>query len=276
MSETVLLQETSAEGVLTLTLNRPDCLNAFNDDLSFDLQKALRQAEKDKAVRAIVLTGAGRGFSAGQDLQSRSIAANNGDAPSSSDNGAANKPRLGDSIRKRYSPIILQLRTMEKPVIAMVNGVAAGAGASIAFACDLRIASQKASFLQAFVKVGLIPDSGACWLLPRLAGYGRAMELAMLGEKIDADTALRYGLVNRVYPEEQLKTETEALARQLAQGPTAAIGLMKRAMNRAMTVDLEAFLDYEAHLQEIAGRTDDYTEGVSAFLEKRAAQFSGQ
>lgn len=253
------------DGVLTLTLNRPDCLNAFNDEMSYELQKALKEAERDKNVRCIVLTGAGRGFSAGQDLQSRSIASNNGD-----------NPRLGDSIRKRYTPIIQRLRTMEKPVIAMVNGVAAGAGASIAFACDLRVASEKASFIQAFVKVGLIPDSGACWLLPRLVGWGRAMEMAMLGEKIDAPTALSMGLVNRVYPIEQLEAETQALAQQLAQGPTAAIGLLKRAMNRGMGMELDEYLDYEAYLQEIAGRTDDYREGVNAFLEKRPANFIGR
>ncbi len=253
------------DGVLTLTLNRPDCLNAFNDEMSYELQKALKEAERDRAVRCIILTGAGRGFSAGQDLQSRSIASDNGDAP-----------KLGDSIRRRYTPIIQKLRTMEKPVIAMVNGVAAGAGASIAFACDLRIASEKASFIQAFVKVGLIPDSGACWLLPRLVGWGRAMEMAMLGEKIDASTALSMGLVNRVVAADQLEAETQALAAQLAQGPTAAIGLLKRAMNRGMAMDLDEYLDYEAHLQEIAGRTDDYREGVSAFLEKRPARFIGK
>lgn len=257
--------ELADTGVLTLTLNRPDCLNAFNDELSFELQEALKQAEKDKAVRCIVLTGAGRGFCAGQDLQSRSIGSSNG-----------SKPHLGESIRKRYSPIINKLHTMEKPVIAMVNGVAAGAGASIALACDMRIVSEKASFIQAFIKVGLIPDSGACWLLPRLVGLGKALELAMTGDKIDAATALNLGLVNRVVAEDQLVTETHTLATQLAQGPTKALGLIKRAMNKAMTVDLETYLNYEADLQEIAGRSDDYLEGVSAFVEKRPAHFVGR
>ncbi len=260
-----LLEELNAEGVLTLTLNRPDCLNAFNDELSFELQKALKSAERNQAVRCIILTGAGRGFCAGQDLQSRSVTASNGDSP-----------HLGDSIRKRYSPIIQKLRTLEKPVIAMVNGVAAGAGASIAFACDLRIASEKASFIQAFVKVGLIPDSGACWTLPRLVGMGRAMELALLGNKISAEVALDYGLVNRIYPAETLKTETNVLAQTLGKGPTKAIGLIKRAMNKGLTSDLENYLDYEAHLQEIAGQTTDYQEGVSAFLDKREAVFTGK
>jgi 2-(1,2-epoxy-1,2-dihydrophenyl)acetyl-CoA isomerase len=259
-----LLYDVSEEGVLTLTLNRPDCLNAFNDEMSYELQKALKEADKDPAVRCIVLTGAGRGFSAGQDLRSRSIASN------------GTVPHLGESIRKRYSPIISKLRSMEKPVIAMVNGVAAGAGASLAFACDLRVAGASSKFIQAFVKVGLIPDSGACWLLPRLVGFGRAMELAMLGDAIVAETALQWGLVNKVVPDEELVATTQALAKQVAQGPTQAIGLIKRAMNKAMNVDLEEYLEYEANLQEIAGRTADYKEGVSAFLEKRPAQFAGK
>lgn len=255
------------EGILTITLNRPDCLNAFNDEMSFELQKALKAAEKDPAVRCLILTGAGKGFSAGQDLRSRSVSAENG-------NGGT--PHLGDSIRKRYSPIISKLHTMEKPVIAMVNGVAAGAGASIAFACDMRIAASSAKFIQAFVKVGLVPDSGAAWLLPRLIGLGRAMELAMTGDTIDADTALQWGLVNKVTSAETLHEVTQQLASQLANGPTKAFGLIKRAMNKAMTVDLDAYLDYEADIQEIAGRSTDYREGVSAFLEKRPAQFTGR
>ncbi len=260
-----LLYEVHDSGVLWLTLNRPEALNAFNDELSFELQKALKEAEKDKQVRCLVMTGAGKGFCAGQDLKSRSVGATNGQ-----------RPHLGESIEKRYAPIIHKLHTMEKPVIAMINGVAAGAGASLAFACDLRVASEKASLIQAFVKVGLIPDSGACWLLPRLAGLGRAMEMMMLGEKIDAPTALQWGLINRVVPETELKATTQVLAEQLAQGPTKALGLMKRAVRLAMGMELERYLGYEASLQEIAGRTDDYQEGVSAFLEKRVAQFSGK
>lgn len=253
------------EGICTITLNRPDNLNSFNDEMSYELQKALKEAEKDKAVRCLILTGAGRGFSAGQDLKSRSVAA---------DNGAT--PHLGESIRKRYAPIVSKLRNMEKPVIAMVNGVAAGAGASIAFACDLRVTAQSAKFIQAFIKVGLIPDSGACWILPRLMGYGRAFEFMVSGDPIDADTALQLGLVNRVVPDEQLQAETLKLATQLAQGPTQAVGLLKRAMNQAMKTDFDAYLEYEAQLQEIAGRSQDYREGVSAFMEKRAPQFTGR
>ena len=260
-----LLLDTPAPGVSRITLNRPDCLNAFNDAMSYELQKALKQVEKDLSTRAIILTGAGRGFCAGQDLQSRSIAASEGALP-----------HLGESILTRYAPIILSLRTIEKPVIAMVNGVAAGAGASIAFACDFRIVSEKASFIQAFVKVGLIPDSGSGWLLPRLIGYGRALELAMTGDKVDAQKALEYGLINRIFPEEHLDSETLAFAAALASGPTKALGLMKRAFNQAETMDLATYLGYEAQLQEIAGRTEDYREGVSAFTEKRPPKFTGQ
>lgn len=253
------------DAVLTITLNRPDCLNAFNDEMSFELQKALKEAEKDKAVRCLVLTGAGRAFSAGQDLRARSV------DPESQNGGC---PHLGESIRKRYSPIVSKLRSIEKPVIAMVNGVAAGAGASIAFACDMRFAAKSAKFIQSFIKVGLIPDSGACWLLPRLVGLGRAFEFAVTGEPADAETALQWGLVNRVLPDEELSDATYAFARQLAQGPTQAIGFLKRALDHAMTAGFDAYLEYEAHLQEAAGQSDNYREGVTAFLEKRPARFT--
>lgn len=267
-------------GVLTITLNRPDCLNAFNDEMSFELQKALKEAEKDKAVRCIILTGAGRGFCAGQDLRSRTVNAESANGANGNHGPSGNhkddRPHLGESIRKRYSPIISKLRSMEKPIIALVNGVAAGAGASIAFACDMRIAVKDANFIQAFVKVGLVPDSGACWLLPRLIGYGRALDLALTGDAINAETAYQWGLVNCVKESlAEAQAAAQELANRYAQGPTQAIGLIKRAMNKAMTMDLDSYLDYEADLQEIAGRTDDYREGVSAFLEKRTAKFTG-
>jgi len=265
VSADCLLQDQRNNGVLILTLNRPDALNAFDDALSFALQDALKKAARDPAVRCLVLTGAGRAFCAGQDLKSRSIAA-----------GEDTVPHLGDSIRKRYSPIILALRQMEKPTIAMVNGVAAGAGASIAFACDLRVAVDSAKFIQAFVGVGLIPDSGACWLLPWLIGLGRATELAMTGRPVPAEEALAIGLVNRLSPAETLEATTLELADTLAAGPTKALGLMKRAFDRAMTANLSDFLAYEADIQEIAGRTEDYKEGVRAFSNKRPPVFTGR
>lgn len=258
-----LLVET-VNNICTITLNRPDNLNSFNDEMSFELQKALKDAEKDAEIRCIVLTGAGRAFSAGQDLKARSIQV--------AEDGL---PHLGDSIKKRYAPIISKIRSMEKPVIAKINGVAAGAGASIAFACDLKISVDNAKFIQAFVKVGLIPDSGACWMLPRLVGLSKAMELAMTGDTIEACDALSYGLINRMVPADELDSTVDKWAQQLAKSPTKAIGLMKRAFNKAMTTSLDEYLEYEAEVQEIAGRTHDYQEGVAAFTEKREPTFTG-
>jgi 2-(1,2-epoxy-1,2-dihydrophenyl)acetyl-CoA isomerase len=260
-----LLYEVHDSGTLVITLNRPDKLNAFDDALSFELVDALKQAEKDKQVRCILLTGAGRGFCAGQDLQSRSIAQNDGESP-----------HLGESIRNRYLPIIHKLRTLEKPIVCAINGVAAGAGASVAFACDYRLASEQASFIQAFIKVGLIPDSGACFLLPRLIGLGRAMDLMMTGRKVEAQEALEIGLVSELCAPEQLMERAMQVATQFSHGPTKAFGLLKRATNQAMNVDLETYLHYEADLQEVAGWTQDYQEGVSAFMEKRPPAFCGR
>jgi 2-(1,2-epoxy-1,2-dihydrophenyl)acetyl-CoA isomerase len=253
------------DGFGTITLNRPDKLNAFNEELTFALQDALKEMEKDASVRAIILTGAGRGFCSGQDLQSRDITEE-----------AGQRPSLGDSIRRRYNPIILKLRRLEKPVIAAVNGVAAGAGASLAFACDFRIVSENTTFIQSFTKVGLVPDSGSTFLLPRLIGATKAFELMLSAEKLDAAEALRLGLINKVVPADTLLTEANALAQKLAQGPTKAFGLTKRALNRAIFPDLDELLEYEASLQEIAGRSDDFQEGVKAFIEKRQPAYSGK
>jgi 2-(1,2-epoxy-1,2-dihydrophenyl)acetyl-CoA isomerase len=262
--ENILLIE-QQEGVRIITLNRPDKLNAFNGELTFKLQDALKEAEKDSKTRCVVITGAGRGFCAGQDLQDRMVSMD-----------AGQRPSLADSIRRRYNPITTRIRRMEKPVIAAVNGVAAGAGASVAYACDMRLASETASFIQSFSKVGLVPDSGSTFLLPRLIGPTKALELMMTAEKVDAQTALSLGMVNRVVPGDKLMEETLKLATQLAQGPTRAFGLTKRAFNRAVFPDLEELLDYEACMQEIAGRSDDFEEGVKAFVEKRQASYSGK
>ena len=250
--------------VRTLTLNRPDSLNAFNSDLLSALGKAVRDAEKDKSVRCVVITGAGRAFASGQDLAEVS------------DRYKSDKPiELGRHLRDLYNPMISKLRTLEKPVIASVNGVAAGAGMSLALACDLRIAAESASFIQAFIHVGVVPDSGSTFMLPRLVGLSRAMELAITGRKVKAADALQLGLVNQVAPDADLAAETKKLAQRLAELPTRAIGLTKRAINAAWTNGLDAQLDYEAQLQTTAGQTRDHREGVAAFLEKRPPKFTG-
>ncbi len=268
MPEEKILNFDKKNGVATIVLNRPDKLNAFNDELTFALQDALKECERDDAIRAIIITGAGRGFCSGQDLASRVVNDENDKA----------SPRfsLGDSIRRRYNPIITKIRRIEKPVIAAVNGVAAGAGASLSFACDMRIASETATFIQSFSKIGLVPDSGSTFFLPRLLGPTKAFELMALADKIDANEALRLGLVNKVVASESLVEETETLAIRLAKGPTKAFGLTKRALNKAVYPDLEQLLEYEASLQEIAGRSLDFAEGVKAFNEKRQPVYAGR
>jgi 2-(1,2-epoxy-1,2-dihydrophenyl)acetyl-CoA isomerase len=257
--ETILT--TQDEGVLTITLNRPDTLNAFNSVMGAELLDALKKAERDPEARCIVITGAGRAFSSGEDLKARQ---------------AEGITDFGSTLRDRYNPIILRIRNMDKPVLGSINGVAAGAGCSLALACDLRIASEKARFLEAFIRVGLVPDSGSSFFLPRLVGLGKALEMAFLGDEVSAEEALRLGLVNRVVSADDLESATRELALRLAKGPTKAIGLAKRAMNRALTMDLEPLLEYETHGQEIAGATADHKEGIAAFTEKRTANFTGK
>jgi 2-(1,2-epoxy-1,2-dihydrophenyl)acetyl-CoA isomerase len=259
MPETILIEQ--RDGICSITLNRPDVLNAFNDQMSAEMQEALRQAERDAAVRCLVITGAGRGFCSGQDLRDRA-----GDTHFS----------FVDSLRRRYNPIITKLRSIEKPVLAAVNGVAAGAGCSLALACDLRLASSKASFIEVFARVGLVPDSGSTYFLPRLVGLGKAFELSYLPDPVSADEALKIGLVNWVASEDEFASHVLQIAKRLARGPTKSYGLIKRALNHNLTVNLDAAMEYEAMLQEVAGRTDDHREGVGAFLEKRDANFEGR
>ena len=260
--ETILY--TLEEGVLTITLNRPEVLNAFNRKMTDEIQDALKKAERDPAVRCIVFTGAGRAFSSGEDLKARMAEGDGGGGG------------FGVTLRERYNPIILKIRNIEKPVLASVNGVAAGAGCSLALACDMRIASDKARFIEVFVRVGLVPDSGSCFFLPRLVGLGKALEMAFLGDEVSAEEAARIGLVNRVVPAEELEEATHELALRLAKGPTRAIGLAKRAINRALSMDLEQVLEYEMYAQEIAGASEDHREGIAAFLEKRPPVFRGR
>jgi 2-(1,2-epoxy-1,2-dihydrophenyl)acetyl-CoA isomerase len=261
--ETVLYG--SAGGVATVTLNRPDNLNSLNTALTEELQKVLAEAAGDPDVRCVVITGAGRGFCAGADLAQLEDAYNAGEPPA-----------LGDMLRARYHPVIFPIVNMEKPVVASVNGVAAGAGASLALACDFRIASDKAKFFQAFVKVGLVPDSGSTYFLPRLVGIAKATELAMLGDIIDAQEALRIGMVTKVVPADDLVSETRAFAERLASGPTRAYALAKKALRFGAVMDLENSLEYEADLQNQVALTADHLEGVKAFMEKREPKFEGR
>jgi 2-(1,2-epoxy-1,2-dihydrophenyl)acetyl-CoA isomerase len=262
--ETLLVEK--AGNVCTVTLNRPDSLNALNDAMTAELAKVVRQLQDDDQVRCVVFTGAGRAFSSGQDL---------GDLKKKYADPKF-VPHLSDDLRRRYNPIIRGLRELEKPVLAAVNGVAAGAGLSLALACDLRIASNKASFIEVFVNVGLVPDSGNTFFLPRLVGLGKALELCFTGNKLSAAEALTLGLVNKVVPVEELSKATAEFADRLAKLPTRALGLMKGLLYRSLNSDVDAMLEAEADAQETAALTADHREGVTAFFEKRPAKFQGK
>jgi 2-(1,2-epoxy-1,2-dihydrophenyl)acetyl-CoA isomerase len=256
------ITRTMSDGVATVTLDRPDVLNSFNGAMAGALQEILASLAKDPAVRAVLLTGAGRGFCAGQDL-AEALTQNE------------RQPDLGAIVRRTWNPIIRAIRKIEKPVVCAVNGVAAGAGANVAFACDITLASTDAMFIQSFAKIGLIPDSGGTFILPRIVGLQRAAALTMLAEKITASQALEYGLIYKVCEPTALLDTARATARQLAAMPTRALGLIKRGFNRSLGVDLDAQLDLEADLQHEAGTTADYAEGVRAFVEKRKPRFTG-
>lgn len=260
---TITVQSDNA--ICTITFNRPDVLNAFNDQLTTELAESLKSADRDAAVRVIVITGAGRAFSSGQDL-----------ADLKAKYVPGYVPHLGEDLKRRYNPIVLRIREMEKPVIAMVNGVAAGAGCSLALACDMRIASEAASFIEVFINVGLIPDSGSTFTLPRLVGLGKAFELCATGSKIDAAEALRLGIVNQVVPADQLAEATNKLATRLASLPARGIALTKRLLNQTFENTLAQQLDAEMYAQESAAQTQDHFEGVMAFLEKRKPSFQGR
>ncbi len=250
-------------GVLTITLNRPDRLNAFNPGMHQELRKALERALDEAAVRAVLLTGAGRGFCAGQDLSERNVAA---DTPID----------LSVSLGSNYNPLVRRLRELPKPIVCAVNGVAAGAGANIALACDLVIAARSASFVQSFSRLGLVPDSGGTWFLPRLLGQARAMGLALLGDKLTAEQAEQWGLIWKVVEDAELVSVSSEMARALAQGPTKGYGLIKKAFNASWGNSLDAQLDLERDLQREAGLTQDYREGVAAFMQKRKPDYKGK
>ena len=268
MTEATTLSETVRvaleAGVLSLTLNRPDKLNSFNEEMHLALRAGLDRAVADPEVRAILLTGAGRGFSAGQDLGDRDPR-KGGPAPD-----------LGATLETFYNPTLRLIRSIEKPVVCAVNGVAAGAGANIAFACDIVLAAKSAKFIQAFSKIGLVPDAGGSWSLARILGEPRAKALALLAEPIGAETAADWGLIWKAVDDAALLDEAGALAKRLAAGPTRGLGLTKRAIQAAAGNSLDAQLDLERDLQREAGRTADYAEGVTAFLEKRQPAFKGR
>jgi 2-(1,2-epoxy-1,2-dihydrophenyl)acetyl-CoA isomerase len=264
MGEVKVLVQVEA-GVATLTLNRPDKSNAFDDEMTGQLLDALKQVERDEAIRAVLLTGAGRNFCAGQDLSS--FVERRKNAPEFT---------VREHLLQGYNRIVTKIRTIEKPFIAAVNGAAAGAGLGVCCACDIRYASENAKFRMAFIGIGLAPDSGTSFLLPRLVGYGRAMEMALTNELMDAREAYAAGLVAKVLAPDELMETTLSTAQQLANAPTRGIGLTKRAFNRALVSDLESALDYEAYVQNIAIETADHQEGVNAFLEKRTASYKGK
>ncbi|HLI12536.1 MAG TPA: 2-(1,2-epoxy-1,2-dihydrophenyl)acetyl-CoA isomerase PaaG [Alphaproteobacteria bacterium] len=263
MAAPTILDEVQ-DGYATITLNRPDKLNAFTAAMHGELRDALAKIADDDAIRAVLLTGAGRGFCAGQDLGDRVMAP--GAAP----------PDLGGTLDSLYNPLVRSLRKLPKPVVCAVNGVAAGAGANIALACDIVLAARSAKFIQSFAKLGLVPDSGGTFFLPRLVGEARALALALLAEPLPAERAEAIGLIWKVVDDDKLMSEARALAANLAQQPTKGLALIKQAIHASASNDLDRQLDLERDLQRSAGRSADYQEGVRAFLEKRAPQFKGR
>jgi len=249
------------KGIATISLNRPDRYNAFNEEMSFELQDVLKNATRDDSIRVVVLTGEGKAFCSGQDLK---------------DASDAKKRSLSDSLYKRYNPIIKAMRNMPKPIICKLNGVGAGAGCSLALASDLIVASENASLIEVFVNVGLVLDSGSSYFLPRLVGSAKAFELSTMGSKVSAAEALKLGMVNKVVPENELDEAVKTYTDYYANAPTKAIAMMKKMLNKSFHSDLETMLQYEAYSQEIAGQSEDYKEGVQAFVEKRKPKFKGK
>jgi 2-(1,2-epoxy-1,2-dihydrophenyl)acetyl-CoA isomerase len=248
-------------GVVTISLNRPEVYNALNDDITYELQDALKAVAKDDTARVVVLTGEGKAFCSGQDLKAAS---------------GTEKRSFIDSLHKRYNPIIRAMRNLPKPIIGRLNGVAAGAGCSLALACDIIVASEEATLIEVFINIGLVPDSGSSYFLPRLVGMAKAFELCSMGSRVKASEALALGLVNKVVPAGQLDNAVKEYTDYFASAPTRSVGLIKKMLDKASTSTLDEVLEYEAYCQEIAGNTQDYKEGVTAFLEKRKPDFKGK
>ena len=253
-----------SQGVGTICLNRPQALNSFTVQMHEELRGLLKQIQQDSSIRCVLLTGAGKGFCAGQDLNDRTVSADQGPVD------------LGDSVEQNYNPLIRMITSLEKPVICAVNGVAAGAGVSIALACDIVLAARSTKFVMAFSKLGVIPDSGCTWHLPRAVGLPRALGLALIGDKITAEQAESWGMIWQVIDDEQLMVKAQELAVHFATQPTKGLALIKRALRQSLGNNLDTQLELEKDYMRIAGRTADYAEGVAAFTEKRAPEFKGE
>lgn len=254
------------EGVITITMNRPEVLNSFNDPMLSELTKAMEQAAQDESIRCVVLTGAGRAFGAGQDLSSFAA----------TDTTATREPVAVSEHLKKYHRLIHVMRDMPKPVIAAVKGVAAGISCNIALACDLRIAADNARFIEAFARIGLVPDGGGGYFLPRLIGLGRALEMSLLADEVSGPEAERIGLVNKCVPVAEFESTVQAFAQRLANGPTRSYGLIKELLYKSLDMDLQTSLNLEGKLQDAAFTTADHKEGVAAFMEKRKAKYTGK
>ena len=250
-----------SDGVATISFNRPEVYNALNDAITYELQDALKHVAKDDLVRVLVLTGEGKAFCSGQDLK---------------DSASQGKRSFMDSLLKRYNPIISAMRNLPKPIVGRLNGVAAGAGCSLALACDIIVAAEEATLIEVFINIGLVPDSGSAYFLPRLVGMAKAFELCSMGSRVKAQEALQLGLVNKVVSSTELDAAVAEYTTYFSKAPTKAIGLIKKMLNKSTTSTLEEVLEYEAYCQEIAGATHDHKEGVQAFLEKRKPNFSGK
>jgi 2-(1,2-epoxy-1,2-dihydrophenyl)acetyl-CoA isomerase len=255
------LKLTSQDGIGTITLSRPDVYNALNDEITYEMQDALKVMAKDEQIRVVVLTGEGKAFCSGQDLKASS---------------GQEKRSFIESLHKRYNPIIRAMRNLPKPIVCRLNGVAAGAGCSLVLACDIIVASEEATLIEVFINIGLVPDSGSSYFLPRLVGMAKAFELCTLGSRVKAAEAAAMGLINKAVPADQLDAAVQEYTTYFSKAPTKAIGLIKKMLNKSATSTLDEMLEYEAYSQEIAGSTADYKEGVTAFLEKRKPNFLGR